>query len=207
MGNYIIEPGESIPSVAKDQGFFWRTLWDLPENAALKQKRKDPNVLFQGDEVFVPDLRQKQESGATEQRHRFKRKGDPVKFKLRLLSMDKPRASEDYVLEIDGKLIRGKTDADGKLEEWIPGNAEGGKITLKGGAEVYPVQIGHLDPVDETSGIQQRLNNLGFLCGTENGEIGPQTRQAICAFQAKHELKVTGEPDEATKAKLQELHP
>lgn len=35
----------------------------------------------------------------------------------------------------------------------IPGNARAGRLILKGGAETYPVKIGHLDPVDETTGI------------------------------------------------------
>jgi hypothetical protein len=39
MPKYTIDNGESIPSVAKDNGFFWETLWNHSENAELKQKR------------------------------------------------------------------------------------------------------------------------------------------------------------------------
>jgi len=207
MDKHIIEQGESVPSVAKDTGFYWKTLWQHPDNAALRQLRNDPNVLFEGDELAVPDLQIKQVPGATSLRHRFQRKGDPVKFKLRLLFMDRPRANEDYVLVIDGKLIQGKTDADGQLEASVPGNATGGKLILKGGKEEYPVRIGHMDPVDQPTGVQQRLNNLGFPCGQVDGLIGELTRRAIREFQAKYEMNVTGQPDAATKNKLHQLHP
>jgi len=205
--SYVVAQGESIPSIAKDRGFFWRTLWNHPENAALRQKRNDPNILYAGDVVFLPDLRVKQEPGATEARHRFARKGEPVPFRLRLLFMDEPRANEDYVLEIDGRLIQGTTDADGRLEVRVPGNVDGGKLILKGGQEVYPVRIGHLDPIDEVSGVQQRLNNLGFACGSVDGQAGEPMQAALREFQAKYELEVTGEADKATRRKLQELHP
>ena len=207
MPVHVVEAGESIPSIAKDSGFFWKTIWDHPNNSKLKAERQDPNVLYEGDEVFIPDLELKEFNKSTEHQWKFKRKGEPVKFKLRLLLMDQPRANEDYILIIDGKPIMGKTDGDGKLEEWIPGNARGGKLVLKGGKEEYPVMIGELDPISKISGVRQRLNNLGFACGSDGDEIDDQTREAIMEFQAKYELEVTGEPDDAFKSKLKGLHP
>src|SRR5512139_715846 len=110
MDKHIISQGESVPSVAKDNGFFWQTLWNHGENAELKAKRKDPNILFEGDELHVPELELRWETRATEAKHRFKRKGDPVKFKLQLLLFGKPRANEDYSLHLDTGIFRGKTD-------------------------------------------------------------------------------------------------
>jgi hypothetical protein len=207
MPKIQIYQGQSIPSVAKDNGFFWETLWNHPENSALKEKRKNPNVLFEGDEVFVPELETKEVTKPTEAKHKFKRKGDPLKFKLQLLMMGKPRKNEEYVLVVDGKQFRGKTDGEGKLEETLPGNATGGVLRLRGGKEEYPVRIGHLDPIDTNSGVKQRLNNLGFPCGSEDDELDDDTRAALQKFQNQHHLEVTGEADDATKAKLGELHP
>jgi hypothetical protein len=207
MPKIYISQGDSVPSVAKDQGFFWQTLWNHPDNAELKAKRKNPNILFEGDELFVPDLEIKWESRATEQKHKFKRKGDPVVFKLRLLMLGEPRANEDYTLKFGTDLIMGKTDGDGRIEQVLPGNCKGGELILQGGKEVYPVRIGSLDPVDEVSGVQQRLNNLGFTCGSEDGEMTEGTRGALRRFQQKYELEVTGEIDDATRGKLAELLP
>jgi hypothetical protein len=207
MPKHIIGQGESIPSIAVKSGFFSDTIWNHPENAKLKELRKDMNVLMTGDEVFIPDKELKEESGATEQKHRFRRKGEPHKLKLKLMAMGKPRANEAYVLDIDGQLIEGKTDTTGKLEQTIPGKARSATLILRGGKEKQVLNIGNLDPLDAVSGVQQRLNNLGFDCGTENDELNEALAQALSKFQAKHNLAITGQIDEAVKAKLKEFYP
>ncbi len=207
MPKITASQGDSIPSIAMDNGFFWETIWNHPENAQLKAKRKTPNQLMPGDEVFVPELRIKTVSKGTDGRHKFKRKGVPAKFRLQLKLLDEPRANEAYVLEIDGNTFKGTTDGNGILEQFIPPNAKGGRLLLNGGKEVIQIRIGFLNPIDEISGIQQRLNNLGFNCGSEDGELDDQTRAAIRAFQEAYGLQATGEPDGPTKAKLAGLHP
>jgi hypothetical protein len=205
MPKQKVGAGESTASIAKANGFFYKTLWDHPENAALKAKRKDPNVLFEDDEFFVPEKQLKEVSKGTEAEHTFKKKGEPCKIKLQLLEFDKPRANEDYVCEIDGKLTSGKTDGEGIIEQFISPHAKSGKILLRGGKEVIGLNLDALDPIDLPSGVQQRLNNLGFPCGGEMGEIGEKTKEALRNFQANYELNASGEPDDATKNKLREL--
>ena len=207
MGMITVDLGDSIPSIAKENGFFWETIWNHPQNAALKAKRKDPNILFPGDQVFVPDLRLKEESRGTNARHKFKLKGEKVKFKLQLLMLDQPRKNEPYTLEVDGKLLKGTLDGEGKLEQTVPANAKTGKLILRGGKEQYPVNFGHLNPIDEVSGVQQRLNNLGFQAGAEDGQQSDELKSALLAFQTKYKLNATGALDAATKSKLQEFHP
>ncbi len=207
MPKIIVSSGDSIPSLAHENGHFWEKVWDHPENAALKAKRKNPNQLVAGDEVFVPELESKEESRGTESRHVFKRKGVPAKIKMQLFLLGEPRKNEEYVLEIDGKLVTGTLDGDGKLEQFVSPAARSGKLKLKGGKEVIPIRLGHLDPVDELSGVKQRLNNLGFRCGSEDNEMNAATAAALRGFQAQHGLPESGEADAATKAKLQELHP
>lgn len=207
MGKIIVGPGDTISSLAKENGHFWKTIWDHGENAGLRSKRKDPNVLSPGDEVFVPDIEIKEEARATNQRHKFKLKGEECKLKMTLLMMGEPRANEAYVLNIDGKLIRGTTGGDGLLEQVIPADAKSGKLILSGGQEEYDIRIGHLNPIDDLSGVQQRLNNLGFSCGAEDGEMNDALSAAIESFQNRYHLPVTGQPDAATKAKLEQLHP
>ena len=206
MPKQPVGDGEGTSSLAKKNGFFWKTIWDHPENAALKAKRKDPNVLYAEDEIFIPDLVPSEFPGkSTEQRHKFKRKGEPSKIKIKLLDSDKPRANEDYVLVIEGKSIKGKTDSEGVLEHFIPGEAKSGRLILRNGKEIYTIGVDDLDPVEQPTGVQQRLNNLGFNCGEEDGEIGEATKEALRKFQAQYQLEVTGEADDATKNKLKEL--
>lgn len=205
MPKQLVGNGESTSSLAKKNGFFWRTIWDHGENAGLKTQRKDPNVLFADDEIFIPERELKDVSKPTEQKHKFKRKGEPCKLKVQLMKAGKPRKNEKYVLNLDGTPINGTTDGEGKLEHFIPGESRSAMLVLRGGQEVVPLRLGDLDPVDQGTGIQQRLNNLGFECGSEDGEIGDETKEAIKKFQAAYNLNVTGEPDEATKSKLKEL--
>ena len=197
--------GETTSSLAKKNGFFWRTIWDHAENAQLKAKRKDPNVLLADDDIFIPERKRKEVSKGTEQEHVFKLKGEPAKIKMQLLQLGEPRKDEDYVIDIDGTQTKGKTDGDGKLEHFIPPDASSGKLILKGGREMYPLRLGYLDPLDVISGVQQRLNNLGYNCGGEMGDLGEKTKEALRKFQADNKIEATGEPDAATKSKLQEL--
>lgn len=207
MPKITASQGDSILSLAHDNGHFWQKVWDHGENAALKSKRKNPHQIMEGDDVFIPDLEVKQESRATDARHVFKRKGVPAKLKMQLFLLGEPRKNEDYVLELDGKLTTGKLDGDGKLEQFIPPNCKGGTLKLKSGKEVIPIKLGFLNPIDEISGVKQRLNNLGFHCGSEDSDWSDQAKAAVKNFQAKHKLPESGEVDAATKSKLQELHP
>jgi hypothetical protein len=202
-----VSRGDSIPSIAKDNGFFWETIWNHGENADLKAKRQNPNQLVPGDEVFVPEPDPKKVSKSTDAKHEFVRRGEPHKLKLQLKMLGEPRANEAFVLDLDGELIEGQTDGDGKLEQLIPGNARGGRLILQDGKEIIPIRIGNLDPVDVVTGVQQRLNNIGFRCGAEGGELNEATQKALRLFQEAHKLTVSGEADDATKAKLRELHP
>jgi len=207
MPKITASQGDSIPSLAQDNGHFWQKLWDHGENAALKAKRKNPNQLMEGDEVFIPELELKKESRGADSRHVFKRKGVPAKLKMQLFLLGEPRKNEPYVLELDGKLITGNLDGDGKLEQFIPPNCKGGSLQLKGGKEIIPIKLGFLNPIDEISGVKQRLNNLGFRCGSEDNELNDQAKAALKEFQAKHKLPESGELDAATKSKLQAMHP
>jgi N-acetylmuramoyl-L-alanine amidase len=198
---------DSVTSIAEDHGFFWETIWNHGSNAQLKSEREDPNIIKPGDEVFVPKRRERWEDCAVDQRHEFKRRGVPAMLKLRLTKLDKPRANEQFVLEIDGEQIEGATDGQGKLEVPIPPNARYGKLILRDGAEVYPLNIGQLDPYDSPTGVQQRLKNMGFYMGSIDGDLEKQeTVDAIKAFQAREDLPVTGEADEMTINVINDTH-
>ena len=218
--DYAVQPGDCMSSIAYSHGFFWETLWNLPENAALKAQRKDPNVLMEGDTVHLPDLTAKQQSGATSQRHKFRLKGVPETLSIKLLDLNqKPRANMGYTIVIDGDSRQGTTDGNGMLKESIPPDAKSGKLIVPSlpGADGKPVpgkpatqtiklQLGALDPVSEPSGVQARLTNLGFYKEPTDGDVNGAMKQALSAFQTKQGLPVTGVADDATTAKLKDVH-
>jgi len=190
---YQVEQGDCISSIAFEHGFFPDTIWNHPSNAALKEKRKDPNVLLPGDIVFVPDKRLKELTRPTEHLHKFQCKGVPEKLKLQLLLNGVPRASVSYKLTIDDDLVlSGKTDGQGRLQHSIPPNARTGKLIVNN-EEAYELLLGDLNPADDLTGIQGRLRHLGFYDGPIDEQITPEMEQALQEFQ----LSVGLEPDGA----------
>ena len=197
---------DSIISVAKSHGFFWQTVWDHPNNSSLKSLRKVPEVVQSGDKVFVPKAEPKKVSKPNEATHKFKLRGEQAKFKMRFKRLGQPRANEDYIMVIDGVVKTGKTDAQGEINTDIPNDAKGGEIKLDNGKEIIPFRIGRLDPQESPSGVRQRLINVGFPVN-DDPDTSVMPKNALQAFQTKQKLPVTGEYDDATKAKLTELHP
>ncbi|MGH7150411.1 MAG: hypothetical protein ACREIU_06930, partial [Planctomycetota bacterium] len=109
---YVVRQGDCIASIAFERGLFPDTVWDDPENAELRRERGDPNILAPGDVVVVPDKRPKEVPGATESRHRFKRKGVPERLCLRLLRDGEPRSPVPYSIVLDGHAVEGTTDGE-----------------------------------------------------------------------------------------------
>jgi queuine/archaeosine tRNA-ribosyltransferase len=63
-----------------------------------------------------------------------------------------------------------------------------------------------LDPVDLTTGLKARLNNLRFFCGEVDDRFDATTETAVRQFQKRHGLPVDGKPNEETRAKLVEVY-
>jgi N-acetylmuramoyl-L-alanine amidase len=239
QGDWVVGAGDCMSSIAKQSGHFWETLWNLGENAELKRVRKNPNTLRPGDLVTVPPIRIKYDPGATAMRHNFRLKGEPSKLRLRILKPERwkqtqggpppdhegllctdgdadakpepiePMADTPYILDIDGKITRGRTDGDGKLELSIPGDARSGKLTLAPGTPdelKIPLQLGVLAPYDTILGIRQRLVNLAYACAPGGEDMTEDLEAAILLFQARFKLQRTGEPDGPTRDKVKEVH-
>lgn len=199
---YTVEQGECINSIAFEKGFSPDTLWNHPDNKQLKDLRKDPAVLLPGDIVTIPDKKIKEVSKPPEKLHKFKRKGVPKFLRVRLMELEKPLANWPCKIWIDDQESDGKTDGDGWLKHPIPPNAKEAVLRFDG-AE-YRFDLGHLDPIETTSGLQGRLKALGFFDGAVDGVANEETAAAIKAFQRANGLKVSGEADQATRDKLKQ---
>ncbi|MGH9405567.1 MAG: peptidoglycan-binding protein [Terriglobia bacterium] len=204
MPFHTIESSECISSIALENGLFWETIWNHPQNADLKQRRKDPNILFPGDVLFIPDLELKQELRSTETHNCFVKRNNLVILRLRLLDDFKPRAGLKYTLVINGISFSGQTDGEGHLRQHIPADATGALLLTA--EDAYNVDIGVLDPIMENSGVQHRLSNLGYLSEAATGEIDDATTAALSRFQKEHGLNATGDLNQETRNKLQSVH-
>lgn len=207
-GNYRVKDDDCMSSIAEASGHFWQTIWDDPDNATLKEVRKDPNVLMPGDRVTVKPIRKKTVSKATNASYRFRRKGVPAKLHLRLLKHGEPRANESYRVDIDGKLTKGVTDGQGYVDIFIPCNAKSGKLWVgpPEDEKMYTLQLGRTLPVATLKGVKQRLKNIGLFGGAVDDEVSLAYKDALRAFQRANGLPETGEADDATRQKLVEVH-
>jgi len=204
---HTIAKGECISELAEKHGHFPETIWQDDGNSDLRRNRDDMNILLPGDEVHIPALREKEIEKPTEKRHRFRRKGVPAKLKIRFMAFDEPHADTAYQIKIDGSFHDGQTDGDGYLDEWIAPTARKAEVTLHlpERDEQYDFDLGHQDPIDEPTGLQQRLENLGFSCQA-TGQMDDQTKAALKMFQQENDLEPTGDLDDSTKSKLNDLH-
>lgn len=212
-GWHTVAQGECLSSLAKRHKLqSWRRIYDHPENASFRQAHPNPNVIYPGDVVYIPDVEVRNEDRPTDQKHRFV--VGPDKTMLRIVVADEdgdPYKQHEYRLTIGDEVHEGKTSSRGMVEHAIDPEAHSGELIVwwRGSPRrrcIWKLNIGHLDPVERTTGIQARLNNLGFHSGPVDGIRGPITTAAVKRFQAKHKLVVDGIPGPITQGKLREMH-
>ncbi|NVB40518.1 peptidoglycan-binding protein [Pseudenhygromyxa sp. WMMC2535] len=208
MPTITLRQGDDLTSIAQANGFDPATIWDHPDNAELQELRSNPHALLPGDRLVVPKREEREEPVATGTSKTFYLSTGPVKLRLRLTKHGQPRAGEAFELEFeDQNTISGSTDGDGWIDQVIPHDAK--RVTLRlgeDGSEEHLLDLGHLDPHDSPSGIQQRLRNLGYYMDEIDGKLGPMSKAAVRAFQEAEGLSVDGVPGPNTLAKLYEVY-
>ncbi len=202
--------GHCVVSIALREGFRIDDVWSLTDNDHLRPDAdKDiPEVIANGQKIYLPDKAEHKESGSIDQKHRFRKPDIPIFLRVRLLDTGEPRASKAYLFEVDGIQRQGQTDATGLLEEEIPFDATEASVRLTGDdeGEEFIFKIGYLEPARKVAGSQARLHNLGYNTGPIDNLMGPMTERAIKIFQRDQELDITGELNDQTVDKLTETH-
>src|SRR5215831_17342635 len=123
---HTVRQGEYLSKIARHYGFTdYHTIWDHAENAALKQKRQNPNVLFPGDRLYIPDAESKEVAGVTTQRHHFQVQRQQLRLRLVLEDLyEEPIADAKSELRVENQVFSLTTDGQGRIEQIIPGTAE-----------------------------------------------------------------------------------
>ena len=201
-----VQQGEHIAGLARQHGLLPETIWEHPENEALRDKRKTPHILHPGDVVFIPERELHIETGATEKRHRFRVMKPTVTVRVVLRDeLGEPLDGIDYRLTARGAPeISGTTAADGMVEGTFSADVTRASLQFLG--RELSLSVGTLNPISRISGVQQRLNNLRFDSGPIDGIIGPLTRGAIRRFQLVAGLPPSGIADEETRDALESMH-
>jgi len=215
MGSYVtIEPGDHLAALADEAGFAdWHTVWDAPENAELRDRRKEPGLLLAGDRVFVPDKQAgegvKVKSGTTA---KFRVKVSLARLRVVVCGFDgKPFAGAACTVTLDGAQVQVTTGADGVIELALPPGAR--EATLETNGASWTLKIGHLDPVEADAGLWARLRNLGYLIDDDSADTEPDGAPdpellafALELFQRDHGLPIDGSDAASVIAKLKDAY-
>jgi hypothetical protein len=182
----IIRQGDTTEALAAAAGLFWQTAWDHPANAALRARRRAPNILLAGDALFLPERLPRSEPCATTQAHSFRRRGIPSELRIRCLDEEQlAYAGVPYQLVGEGLDLRGTLDAAGWLRVPIPPGIQRLQLRLGEDGEIdeHELWMGHLDPLGEPTGLCDRLRNLGYYDGPSTVEMSDTLRGAMSWFR------------------------
>jgi len=201
-----VQQGETLSKIAKKHGFSdWRTIYNHADNADFRKKRPNPNIIYPGDKITIPEKETKEDSGETENRHRFRSKGDRPQLLIIIKdARNQPLANTPYRLSLGSEIIDDTTNGEGLLEQEISPDADQAVLVIEG--QELLLKIGYLDPTDTLTGWRARLNNLGYKAGKVDGEENDELQSAVEEFQCDHGLKVDGIVGPKTQAKLEEVH-
>ncbi|MFO0756454.1 MAG: hypothetical protein U0359_08180 [Byssovorax sp.] len=222
MATYTIKPGDYVAKIAFLHGFrSYQTIYDDPANADFRSKRPNPDVLFPGETLIIPDKQDHDEAADTGKKHTFfARPRTPVKLRLIVKGHDfTPLADKRYTLTLGRETIgedgKARTGKDGLIEHDIDPSITQARLKVflddsdpdRGPA--WKLLIGDLDPITEISGVKGRLNNLGFDCGQVNGTFDDPLRKALAAFREAMSIPAPADDsavDDPTRDRLQKEH-
>jgi hypothetical protein len=205
-----VRQGEYLALIARNYGISsWQKIYNHPDNAAFKEKRPEPDLIYPDDEIVIPEIERRVEQCEVEARHIFKRVSET--FQLHVRIEDYAGAAiptTKYTLEFRDTKLEGTTSDVGVIDRQIPLGINRVRISIWEDAEAstpmlsWSLNVGDLDPIERTSGVQARLANMGIKCGRIDGVMGPQTRAAVKIFQKQNDLVVDGIVGPNTNKKL-----
>lgn len=202
---YTVRYGDCLSSIGEEHGIPWKKIWEHAENQPLRDSRGDPNVLFPGDKVYIPDLEEKDDPKSDSAKHKYRASGG---LDLRIAVLDvqhKPMSGIKYRYTVNGNHEpEASTGSDGLAKVRLPKHCSNVKLRLPWGT--FPVLVGELDPARTIRGMQQRMRNLGIDPGPIDGIYGPKTARGIRTFQMLEGLEVTGQPSQEFIERLRKVH-
>jgi hypothetical protein len=138
MQPYVVKQGDYLLKIANALGFSADSAWSDDSNSALRALRPDPNILFPGDVLQVPDA------------------NSPAPTSLNTGSANN-FASNVPTAPLTVKFV-GPVDAF-----QVPVSFDTVTITFTDSGDTCVLSIGGMDPVNTLSGIFKRLQNLGYI--------------------------------------------
>ncbi len=214
---HTVKQGETLSHIALHYGFpSIDTIYNHSDNADFKALRPNPNVIHPKDKIFIPEISPAKHPVDINKNTRFiiKRPKEALKLHLKLEEdNENTAANKEAILIVDDVKYNATIDGDGVAEWKLPKTlSRTGLVHLfiepddKQPTHVFEVKIGALDPVTENTGIQARLNGLGFQCGNVDNRLRDKSEDAIREFQQASNLTVDGIAGPNTQQSLEKQY-
>jgi hypothetical protein len=204
---YVVQQGDHLAKLAFLFGTDSATLWNDPRNAELAARRTNSRTLHPGDVIYVPGEPAPALELVVGEPNTYRARVPKVAIRVRLDSSYVALAGKEYELHGLGSASppRGVVSADSEVAFEVPVWTREVALHFHDPKLILKLRIGDLDPIEEPSGITQRLRNLGHLPAT--GAISSaRLAAAIRTFQAQANLEMTGHLDSATRDAIQREH-
>ena len=218
MRPYVVRQGDFLTLLAARLGFDADAVWNHTKNAALRNSGRLPEILHPADVLFVPESKPAWRSLSIGQTNAFVAPVAKVSFSVAFqTSGGEPLASAACVVR---GLDKGtppppsSTDASGTLAFDVGARQGTFVVEFPDDGYRFVVQLGHMDPLGEESGISKRLQNLGYgmsallALSFRLGHTRPHggLRAQITAFQWVNKVGGEGRLDANTIDALKKAH-
>jgi hypothetical protein len=203
---YVIRQGDYLTALAFRFGFDAQEVWGSADNEGLRARRPNPELLAPGDVLRIPDAPREGARVRIGTTNRYRARVPGVPIVLRLEDRGQPLADEPYRVEGLGAPREGRSGADGVVRFEVPATVREVRVVLPRRQAVVPVRVGHLDPIEERSGVRQRLEHLGYYFDMAGEPTRETDAVALRRFQRDRGLAATGELDDETRRALAEAH-
>lgn len=178
MAMHTVKSGEYLSLIARNYGIpDWQTIYNHPQNADFKRKRPNPNLIYPGDLLFIPD-----KSGAGPGPKPGPAPAPPAKTEFSLYAVDSITGGKYPGLTLGLRLPNGTlkefvTDKDGAIKLVAP------DIT-KGTVAVATIR----DRLDKPEINLDRFATGSFPTDTSNVLRVPNYRKVADDIASKHSI-------------------
>ena len=159
---YQIVSGDTLSSLAERFQFLhFATIWNAEDNAALRDARESPHVLFPGDTIVLPDRRPREMTIPTDAKRRLVVFREELHVKVRVRDLNGDEVALDGALAfIDGEPTDASIAGDA-IDVTLP-RRDAQVVSLQLGDASWDFRVGELVPIREAGGTEGRLENLAL---------------------------------------------
>ena len=202
--------GDHLRRLAHARGVSPESIWEHDDNADLRAARESMEALLPGDILWLPSEPAGGVAIMPQQSNSYRAHVPWVDVELTLRdAAGEPLANASVSLE-GARERSAQTDGGGVLAIQAAAHRRQIQVTLDDDGRSFGLRIGHLDPIEAPSGVDGRLENLGYFVSLgidgDEHERDLRRRAALRDFQSAQGLEPSGEIDDATRDALREAH-